>query len=404
MIIQRLKLKLKKLNKILCRNISTDTKSIKTIKRKNRSGDVLAHHEKMSSKKYKNNASSSSGTQNVLNVNNNNYFAPLQTVDIDDLDDDHIATESKPKIAPITILKCKIEEIHELCLLNKVTDYSIRKISIGLKLFCSTKQSCEVMCNAISGKYEFFSYATKDEKPYKALLFGLDSQDPNELKNKLCSLGLNCHDVKIVHKKNQYATYVIFVVYLQRKSITIKELRQKFDVIDYVKVKWDYQTTKRNKITQCYNCQMFGHGSSHCKVKTFCANCAGNHLTKDCTESVAKCANCNGPHKSTDDKCPSKSQYINVKQRNQPLNRKRNLPTVVNNMTNFPNTLRQDIPMKPRAWPQPRDTINSTQNADLFSISELQTLTFELIANLKNCKTKLDQFEVITNLACKFLS
>ena len=48
--------------------------------------------------------------------------------------------------------------------------------------------------------------------------------------------------------------------------------------------------------------------------------------------------------------------------------------------------------------------INSTQNAELFSISELQTLTFELIANLKNCKTRLDQFEVITNLACKFLS
>ena len=108
------------------------------------------------------------------------------------------------------------------------------------------------MCNAIDGKYEIFSYATKDEKPYKALLFGLDSQDPNVLKNKLCSLGLQCHDVKIVHKKNQYASYVIFVVYLQRKSITIK-LRQKYDVIDYVKVKW-----LNNKITQYYNCQMFG--------------------------------------------------------------------------------------------------------------------------------------------------
>ena len=43
-------------------------------------------------------------------------------------------------------------------------------------------------------------------------------------------------------------------------------------------------------------------------------------------------------------------------------------------------------------------------NGELFAIPELQSLTMDLINNLRNCKTKLDQFEVITNLACKFLS
>ena len=83
----------------MCRNIPTEHKTLKTIKRRIRSGDVPAHHEKMSSKKHKNYASSSAGSQNLHTVNNNNYFAPLQTVDIDDLDEDHIATESRPKIA-----------------------------------------------------------------------------------------------------------------------------------------------------------------------------------------------------------------------------------------------------------------------------------------------------------------
>ena len=197
----------------MCRNIPTEHKTLKTIERRIRSGDVPAHHEKMSSKKHKNYASSSAGSQNLHTVNNNNYFAPLQTVDIDDLDEDHIATESKPKIEPITILKCKIDEIHELSLLNKVTGYSIRKISIGLKLFCLTKQNFDVICTAIDGKYVFFSYASKDEKPYKTLLFILDSQGPNVLKNKLF-FRTTMSRCKNSAEKNQYASYVIFVVYL----------------------------------------------------------------------------------------------------------------------------------------------------------------------------------------------
>lgn len=48
---------------------------------------------------------------------------------------------------------------------------------------------------------------------------------------------------------------------------------------------------------------------------------------------------------------------------------------------------------------------NTTTNTDeLFSIEEVQQITLELIARLRNCKNKLDQFEVITSIASKFLS
>ena len=47
---------------------------------------------------------------------------------------------------------------------------------------------------------------------------------------------------------------------------------------------------------------------------------------------------------------------------------------------------------------------NNNADVELFTIPELQSLTMDLINNLRNCRTKLDQFEVITNLACKFLS
>lgn len=375
-----------------------------------------AHLVAMKGKKPKNNTT-------ATNVDNNNYFAPLQTIDDDDLDDDQEESETKIYIPPITILKCKIEELHEICKIAKIEKYSIRKISIGLKLFCQSKREFDIMCNTLNEKYEFFTYATKDEKPYKALLFGLETQDPAIVKNKLIAKGLQCFDVKIVHKKTTYATFVIFVVYFKRKTITMKELRQNHSVIDYVKVKWDFQMSKKSRVTQCHNCQMYGHGSSRCKVKTFCANCAGNHNTTDCKENAIKCANCQGPHKSTDDNCPSKTHYLNVKQRSRPLNKQQNkhLSTATYHSINFPNSLRQNIPHSTGTWPYTNNNNNSLRSVnnnnnvqfplnntpdsgELFSIQEMQALTLELITNLKNCKNKFDQFEVITNLACKFLS
>lgn len=342
----------------------------------------------------------------TANSVSHNRFSPFQTLDEEEIDQDENIEDTevithKSKIPPITILKCKMQEIQEICNKSKIKEYSLRKMSIGIKLFCSTKESHELMCNTLTGKYEFFTFATKEEKPFKVVLMGLDTLDTETLKSKLIALGLKCLDVKIVQRKTQYSTYVIYIVYLQRKTITLKELREKFDIIDYIKVKWDYKINKKNNITQCYNCQMFGHGSNRCRVKTFCSNCAGNHLTNECNiDNVIKCANCNGNHKSTDINCPSKAQYISLKQRSQRFRHKQNKNFVLNN-NDFPNSLNQN-PQSQSVWTQnPNDVSSSSSN--LFTAAELQNLTLDLIKNLRNCRCKLDQFEVITNLAVKFL-
>lgn len=347
--------------------------------------------------------------------NDDNYFLPLQIQAVNDDDDEVLVEKSiKVHIPPITILKCKIEEVHELCKVSKISDYSIRKISIGLKLFLKTKSDYNTICQVLSDQYEFFSYATKAEKPYKALLFGLDKHDPAIIKKRLSEMGLQCLDVKIVIKKNQFnAEYVFYVVYFQRQTITIKELRQQYSIIDYLKVRWEFQQAKRSQVTQCYNCQMFGHGASHCRVKTFCSNCAGQHKTVDCKEPASKCANCGGPHKSTFNECPNKANYLNFRQRLQPAPRRRIREFNGNYNNNFPNTLRQSTPTSTRNWQAPKTATNNFSSnspnnnggsADLFSIEEIKNLTLELITNLRNCKDKAQQFEVITSLACKFLS
>jgi hypothetical protein len=50
-------------------------------------------------------------------------------------------------------------------------------------------------------------------------------------------------------------------------------------------------------ITQCYNCQNFGHVWANCKQPPQCLWCSGGHLHSECpdntnTESTPSCCNC----------------------------------------------------------------------------------------------------------------
>ena len=189
---------------------------------------------------------------------------------------------------------------------------------------------------------EYFTYAAKNEKPYKAVLLGLDKSDPSVIKAHLLKLGLKVMDVKIVTRgRDSNNEQIIFIVYFEKKSITLKELRQKYSVMNYIKVRWEYQKPNKSTLTQCYNCQMFGHGSSRCMVKTFCARCAGNHKTSECEETIIKCANCNGPHKAMSPDCPSRETYNQIRQRAQPksiVQKSHHYNTKSNYNANFPNT------------------------------------------------------------------
>lgn len=350
-------------------------------------------------------------------INNNNYYQPLQTLENENEDETIVTKTIKESVPPITIIKCQIDQLHELCKKSKISAYSIRKISIGLKLFCQTSEDFNKAVDSLrSGdKFEFFTHAYKTDRPYKALLFGLDKTDVSLLKNKLLSMGLDCLNVKLIHKSEPgRMDHIFYMVYFKKQSISLKELRQKYSVIEYLKVKWEYYKNKINKVTQCYNCQMFGHGSSHCAVKTFCSKCSGNHKTTECTANSFKCANCNGDHESSSPDCPSRIKYLEIKQRI--ANKNNRSPKRGNNdvrqsnvqsgsnqngyNTSYP-ALHTGSPI-PNSWANLNTSSNN--NGDLFSFEEIKNITFELIHKLKSCKSKLDQLEVVSSIATKFLS
>ena len=78
-----------------------------------------------------------------------------------------------------------------------------------------------------------------------------------------------------------------------------------------VKIGWVLHHCEPSKepphVTQCFNCQKFGHSTSDCKDELRCLRCAGKHTVKSCNElkERAKCANCSGSHATVYRGCPA---------------------------------------------------------------------------------------------------
>ena len=60
-------------------------------------------------------------------------------------------------------------------------------------------------------------------------------------------------------------------------------------------------------VTQCCNCQSFGHSAKNCRSKQKCLICGENHSHKECSNRETRkprCANCKGPHVASYRGCP----------------------------------------------------------------------------------------------------
>ena len=83
-----------------------------------------------------------------------------------------------------------------------------------------------------------------------------------------------------------------------------------------------FEVKKKTIITQCFNCQRFGHSSSNCNLTARCVKCPGMHHTSECTisketqknivlengitqfERNVTCINCGERHTANYKQCP----------------------------------------------------------------------------------------------------
>lgn len=381
---------------------------------------------------------------NTLPVTTSNQFAALETlIEEDDMDiefsGENSSLKPKPKpgllteastkntrVPPITVTGKSRSQLLEICNAVKLKSYRLKLTSTGINLCCSSIEDFKNMKALLKEKNaNYFTHALAEEKEYRVILKGLFLMEQEEIIGALAEVGLKPKSIRaITPRKRKYTDQAHYVLAFSLGSIKMSTLKQ-CKYIAHCSVEWDFYSPRKFGPTRCHNCNMFGHGKRQCQMKTKCPVCADNHLLDMCPSiddsgnllqgCKFKCPNCSGEHPATFEKCPKLIEYLQIQERLAAKNSK-SAKTVPRQFVPKP----EDFPtMKTRFGQQPTSSVGNPswvkatpgmntstdpiQNDILMSPSEIIQLTQELISSLRGCKSRGDQFNIVVNMALKFL-
>lgn len=295
----------------------------------------------------------------------------------------------------------------------------------GLKVFLSDQEKYDKLSTILKNKnIEHFSYALNSEKPKHLVLKGLPNLEIQQILDDLNFQGfkpLKC--VKMKMKKPILEAPMFLITF--NSDVILNDVR-KIRYICSIRIRWDKYRNTRG-ITQCHNCQEFGHGSSKCFKSPKCVKCPGEHKTAECSkkpEDKPKCVNCKGEHPANYSKCPT---YVAKLENLEEIRSKTNKKSSKNvqekpNSNQFPEPKWQTE--KPSLQPKWNDnrtsnsnknnttTNNFKANVDDFNtlkneISELNQICniskmIEQVRNLKNklknCNSEADKLQVFLSV------
>lgn len=305
---------------------------------------------------------------------------------------------------------------------HKITEYTLKLTSIGIRITLSDIDQYNFLLQVLKSPTHALRYFTHDnkEKPLKIVLKGLATQPNfNNIKDALAEINLSTVDIKqMTIKKPSFPNQANFLIYFPKAATNINDIR-KIKKIGNVSVTWEnYRST--NGPTQCHNCQMFGHGSRNCTLAPKCVKCSGNHRTNVCSTDCdvndkkhLRCVNCNQNHAASFSQCPTRMEYVNMRQRQ---SRHHLSPAVTGtNQANrrSPMNINTDIshfpPLQPPKHQSFSNKLRSLQTPPaytdpnaLFSNQELLQIFQQLTTKLKTCKSRMEQISTITELAINY--
>lgn len=176
----------------------------------------------------------------------------------------------------------------------------------SLEDFLKTKQMLD--CK----KIHYFSYTPKELKPLTLILKKLPQQIFSKEEVKM-AIQENCPEVKILTVKEFKKSF--WLVQIEKSSQPSPLL--KINTLLNCKVKFEAFKKSKSSITQCHNCQRFGHVASNCKMQYRCIKCTAVHAPGKCSilktdppsdSTKTQCVNCKGQHTANAKICPIRIQ------------------------------------------------------------------------------------------------
>lgn len=339
-------------------------------------------------------------------------------------DADNGEQKSNDRPPPIILTDTAHNEIHAAMLKLGIEKFSLKVTSIGVRVQTFDDDSYKKLrANLDLNKFEYFSHKSKNDKAFKAVMYGLPKTDLTELK-EFFKTNLNIAPIEVfeLNTKSSDPNNAIYLFHFNKKEISMSDLA-KVKCVFHTVIRWAPYSPKFKGPTQCRSCTMYGHGAENCKRNKICMYCASStHEMKVCpmnptnagtspnsSGAILKCFNCQlnklpSNHSANDPNCPARNNYLSIRRKLNSRNARNSHQHIVLNQTaqSAPATSRQIVP--------PAQTIPSMTYADrlkpnipneqeeLFSMAELMNIFKSAVNQLKQCKNKFDQIEVIASL------
>lgn len=177
-------------------------------------------------------------------------------------------------------------------------------------------------------KAEYHTYQLKEDKPLRVVIRNLHPSTKTEtIKEELLIRHFDIRQVTNVLHKNSKIPLPLFFIDLEpvEKSKEIFQLQN----LLHTKVKVE-EPYKPKVISQCTNCQDYGHTQNYCGYPPRCVRCGANHPSATCPNSrehPPKCALCANNHPANYKGCTiyrelQQRKYSN-KNNNAPVNNSR---------------------------------------------------------------------------------
>lgn len=372
---------------------------------------------------------------NSIQVPTTNRFSAL---DNNGMDIEQTPKVKKVNISPIVITDF-VTDIQKILTDAKV-DCNIKIISVGRKIFPKSTEDKTKIIDALQkvDKLCYFTHPENNAKTFKVILSGLPQIDTKIIEESINSQ-IKVQPTKIVMFESK-STNKLYLLHFNAEQINLKTLEPIQYIYHHV-IKWLPYKPKRNGPTQCYRCLMFGHGITQCRRYAACMLCAGDHITSVCLThhktnvTTFKCFNCASAkipdnHKANDVNCPFRQKYEEARN-----NARNKTKTYQRGQVNTANTTKETMSSNTRltfaeqlkqataATSRRQSNISAASNQfqtqsntrkqststhvydpndnvgkNVWSIAECTNIMFNSIEKLQNCKSKLEQLRVITEL------
>lgn len=181
---------------------------------------------------------------------------------------------------------------------------------------------------------QYYTYTPKEEKNRKLVLKGIQGNvyTAEEIKANLIAQSNSVVDiVQFKSRKDQHLLDIYLVSFAWDTNLSQMKKKIRY-CLDY-QIYWEeHRKPKAHRMTQCRNCQKWGHHSSTCHSNRHCVKCAKSHQPGSCVLDASakpKCVNCAGDHPANYRGCVAAINY------------KRSLQTTIFNPPSAPIERRQ---------------------------------------------------------------